>query len=783
MTAGVTRNVISRLLLAATALAPLAASAQDPPAESARLRYDLRPGDHLIYRQTLERELDNRKPYGLREPPARPWGEPIQTAARAEWTAHLLVAGAPDGAPIVGIQRNRTRAELLRFQVGGDNRLEASRAGFEARHRNTAVTGQALQIDSTGRLRRPLGVMREWTSSMLWAATGLVALPTGEVTPGQRFAADNPLGFAWQAEAWEAIGSERCLRVSGAASASLLIPRGDDPGDVFRVRYWFCPARGVVQRLEMSGEYPGANFEKIAERVTFELIDARRGESAATWLANPETREALVAAWQLDDALPLHPSALEVLLDAGEPRLERAVLSLAWRRGIVLPAASVASRLEHPDPRVRTLAVRLLGRLDPQGAPPLVQRLTSDSSAFVREAARQLLTSPPDRLLPAGAVLGSCSVDSAWVDARIRTISRPIHPVGTFIKGMTSGPRPGWPFIIRVPDDYRGDRPVPLLVYLAGNAGGALEGMQIVNDSLERTGYLIVYPNAGEWWWRDSSAVMVSALLDEVQRQFAVDPRRIYLTGLSNGGTGTFHYATLFPHKLTAAVSTMGAGIFQPGMTEDERPFPRNTLALPLAFLHGEDDKVISPETTRRTVQLLGDRVAPVETHYLKGKGHELGIGREEGHTLAFFERYVTRTPARAVHLQTRSDLFRRQGWVEILERQGVALAAGAATDAEARRLVTGLLGRAASATVEGEITPDNEIRLRATGVQRLRLLLRRDLLAPARPVRVRINDVQVFSGDVPPDCAVRDRSLRESPDPFLAYDAEVALTVPARQE
>jgi hypothetical protein len=368
------------------------------------------------------------------------------------------------------------------------------------------------------------------------------------------------------------------------------------------------------------------------------------------------------------------------------------------------------------------------------------------------------------------------------VDARIRTIARPPQPAGTFIRGITTGPRRGWPFVVRVPDDYRGDRPVPLLVYLAGNAGGALEGMQIVNDSLERTGYLVVYPNSGEWWWRDSSAVMVSGLLDEIQRQYAVDPRRIYLTGLSNGGTGTFHYATLFPHKLTAAVSAMGAGVFQPFTPEEERPYPRNTTALPLAFVHGEADSIIEPETTRRTVQLLGPRVAPVETHYLKGRGHDLGIGREDGLTLAFFDRFRIRAPARAIHLQTRNDLFRRQGWVEILEREGVTLAAGATTNREARELVTGLLGRLSSATVEGEIRPDNEIRLQTKGVRRLRLLLRRDLLVPARPLKVRINDVQVFNREVPPDCAVRERSLQESPDPFLAYDAELVLSVPASQ-
>jgi hypothetical protein len=772
--------VIGFLLLAAALTVPLA-SAQDP-ARSARLRYDLKPGDHLIYRQTLEREIDNRKPYGLRQPPPRPYGDPIQTAARAEWTAHLVVVRGPGGTVVVGVQRNRTRAELLRYRVGDADRLAENRPAFDARHQNTSITAQALEVDSVGQLHRPLGVVREWPSKVLWAATEIVALPAGPVSPGDRFTADNPLGFSWQVEAWDTAGGASCLRVSGGASATLLIPRADEPGDVFRIRYWFCPARGLVRRLEMSSEYPSANFEKVVERVRFDLVEARRGESPDAWLASADTREAVVATWQIEDALAVDPAALELLLDAGEPRLERAVLSLAWRRGVPLPAASVAARLEHPDPRIRRLAVRLLGRLDPDGAPALVKRVASDSDAFVREAAGAVLAPPPGPALSTEATLGFCSVDSAWVDARIRAISRPPQPVGTFIRGITAGPHRGWPYMVRVPDDYRGERPVPLLIYLAGNAGSAIEAVQIVNDSLERTGYLVVYPNSGEWWWRDSSAVMVDGLIDEVQRQFAVDPRRIYLTGLSNGGTGTFHYATLFPHKLTAAVSAMGAGVFQPFTPDEERPYPRNTLALPLAFLHGEDDKIIEPETTRRTVQMLGQRVAPVETHYLKGKGHELGIGREEGLTLAFFERYTTRTPARVVHLQTRSDAFLRQGWVEILEREGVALAAGATTNPDARQLVTGLLGRVSSSTVEGRIGPGNDIRLQAAGVRRLRLLLRRDLLDPSRPVRVRVNDVQVFNGDVPPDCAVRDRSLKESPDPFLAYDAELTLTVPGQQ-
>jgi hypothetical protein len=777
--------IISVLLTATLFVRPLAgrmAGMQEPSAP-ALLRYGLEPGDHLVYRQTLERETDNRKPYGLREPPAKPYGDPVQVSVRAEWIAHLVVSPAPAGAIVVGIQRTRTRAELLRFRVGDTDRLAENRAAFEARHANTVVIAHAIEADSAGQLRRPLSVVREWPSKILWAATEIVALPPGPIMPGDGFTAENPLGFSWQVEGWDIAGGESCIRISGGSSATLLVPRADEPGDVFRIRYWFCPSRGVVRRLELSGEYPGANFEKVVERITFELMELRRGESPPSWLASVDVREALVAAWNLEAALPVYPAAFELLLDAGEPRLERAVLSLAWQRGIPLPPGSLAPRLDNPDPRIRRLAVRLLARLDPAGASTLVQRIANDSNAFVREVAGGVLNPVQDGALTKEAALGSCSVDSAWVNARIKSTSRGPQPAGTFIRGMASAPRRGWPYIVRIPEDYDGDQPFPLLVYLAGNAGSALEAVQLVNDSLERTGYVVVYPNSGEWWWRESAAVMVSDLIDEVQQQYAVDPRRIYLTGLSNGGTGTFHYATLFPHRLTAAVSAMGAGVFQPSTPEEERPYARNTLALPLAFIHGEDDRIIEPETTRRTVQMLGRRVAPVEAHYLKGKGHELGIGRENGLTLAFFERHTTRKPARAVHLQTRSNAFLRQGWVEILEREGVVLAADTTSSAEAREVVTKLLRAAAFATVEGIIGPANDIQLRSTGVRKLRLLLRRDLIEPAQPVRVRINGVQVFNAEVPPDCAARDRSLGESPDPFLAYDAELILKVPQRGE
>ncbi|HEU5171250.1 MAG TPA: dienelactone hydrolase family protein [Gemmatimonadales bacterium] len=771
---------MTRFLLLAAALLPTAAGAQNAPAEPVSLRHELRPGDHLVYREALEREIDNRRPYGLRNPPDRPYGEKAEITARAEWTAHLLVVGSPGDNPVVGMQRNRGRAELVRYRVDGRDRLEQGRAAFEERHRNTTVTGHATQVSTTGALRRPLSLGREWPSKVLWGVSEIVPLPAAPVRAGDRWTVDNPLGFAFRAVRWTTLGEESCLEVEGTATPDLLVPRSDGARDLLRIRYWFCPAAGLVYRLELTAEYPGANLEKITERLTFELTGRRRGEPIDAWLGNGETREAVLAAWLLDDALPVDSAALIALLAGADPRIDRPVLALAFRRGIGLSSAAIARRLDSPHPRVRTLAVRLLGRIAPDEAGPLLERAAADSDSFVRQAAREILQPAPPSLVSPDA-LGFCGIDSAWTALRIASTRRPPAPPGPALRGMATERYRGWPYIVSVPDDYLGDRPVPLLIYLAGNAGSAIEGMQIVHEWLDPTGYLVVYPNSGEWWWNDPAAAMVEALIEEVQRSFAVDARRIYLTGLSNGGSGAFYYSTLWPHRLTAAVSAMGAGVFLPGVDERDRPFAANTATLPLAFLHGEQDKVILPETTRRTLRLLGERRAPLETHFYPDLGHGIVIGRsDEGRTLAFLERFARQVPPRYVRFETYDlERIRRQYWLDVLERTApAALAAAERMSSDARQVLAPLLKRDTVA-VEGEISADNEIRLRTRGVERLRLLLRRDLLAPGRPVRVRVNDRQVFAGEAPPDCAVRDRSLRETADPFLAYDAELVVDVP----
>ena len=60
-------------------------------------------------------------------------------------------------------------------------------------------------------------------------------------------------------------------------------------------------------------------------------------------------------------------------------------------------------------------------------------------------------------------------------------------------------------------------------------------------------------------WIAETEAL--DLLFDEITARYAIDPGRIYLTGLSMGGYGAWHYAVLHPQRFAAVVP-----IFAPGL-------------------------------------------------------------------------------------------------------------------------------------------------------------------------------------------------------------------------
>ncbi len=89
---------------------------------------------------------------------------------------------------------------------------------------------------------------------------------------------------------------------------------------------------------------------------------------------------------------------------------------------------------------------------------------------------------------------------------------------------------------------------------------------------------------------------MVLDLIDNLCREFSIDQRRIYLTGLSQGGYGTWDLICRQPNLFAAAIPVCGGG--DPSQA-------RKLVSLPIWAFHGGADSVVPPERSRDMIDAI----------------------------------------------------------------------------------------------------------------------------------------------------------------------------------
>jgi len=114
--------------------------------------------------------------------------------------------------------------------------------------------------------------------------------------------------------------------------------------------------------------------------------------------------------------------------------------------------------------------------------------------------------------------------------------------------------------------------------------------------------FMVVAPQCphDEVW--DSNALL--ALLDDVTREFRPDPARIYVTGLSMGGYGTWKLGLRQPARFAAIAPICGGGSIA-DVTTALRTDPAALQRLPVWAFHGAKDRVVPPRESERLVNAL----------------------------------------------------------------------------------------------------------------------------------------------------------------------------------
>ncbi|QUJ66503.1 prolyl oligopeptidase family serine peptidase [Photobacterium sp. GJ3] len=124
-------------------------------------------------------------------------------------------------------------------------------------------------------------------------------------------------------------------------------------------------------------------------------------------------------------------------------------------------------------------------------------------------------------------------------------------------------------YFLDLPPASQRDGKYPLVLVLHG--GGRGDGLSVakhfgLSALAARDGSILVYPNGLDGFWRDGrdqrfrdngdrpvdDVAFISALIDRLIAQQRVDPKRVYVTGISNGGMMAFRLGCELSQKLTA---------------------------------------------------------------------------------------------------------------------------------------------------------------------------------------------------------------------------------------
>jgi predicted peptidase len=144
----------------------------------------------------------------------------------------------------------------------------------------------------------------------------------------------------------------------------------------------------------------------------------------------------------------------------------------------------------------------------------------------------------------------------------------------------------------------------------------------LVGPALADLGAILVAPDAlnGGPWSTPENEDAVLLLVDSVMRSYAIDPKKVIVTGFSMGGAGTWHFAGKYPDRFSAAVPVAGR--------------PPSTAAgwrVPVFAVHSRSDRVVPIDATEKRIDELKRAGVNAELVVLESPTHYQTRAHVEG--------------------------------------------------------------------------------------------------------------------------------------------------------
>jgi predicted peptidase len=162
-------------------------------------------------------------------------------------------------------------------------------------------------------------------------------------------------------------------------------------------------------------------------------------------------------------------------------------------------------------------------------------------------------------------------------------------------------------YLLHIPEGYGTEigKKWPLIVFLHGlkQRGNKISviahvGLPKMITALRDFPFFVISPQCPlrTFWDRPKTAVKVKETIDRVVGDYDIDTGRLYLTGYSMGGYGTWYIAALYPDLFAAIIPICGGGNVETA---------KKIAHIPTWVFHGKKDSVVSIKKSYKMVDAL----------------------------------------------------------------------------------------------------------------------------------------------------------------------------------
>jgi predicted esterase len=344
--------------------------------------------------------------------------------------------------------------------------------------------------------------------------------------------------------------------------------------------------------------------------------------------------------------------------------------------------------------------------------------------------------------------------------------------------------------VVDVPAAYRPDARWPVRIQLHGGVSrpADADARAVSPNRIQGEEAIYLHPRGfakAEWWHLNQYENMV-ALLDWVTRTYNVDENRVYMTGVSDGATGSYFYAMKLTTPFSAFLPLNGnmRVLATPGTRANGQMYAGNLVNKPLFIVNGGRDPLYPLVAVTPHVEMIEAAGAQVEFRPQPEAGHDTSWWPAER---SHFEAFVTAHP-RQPHPESlsweseRTDRYNRAHWL-VINELGRRPADDAALEDVNRFTASGGEQRMFARTwPSGRVDArrnGNTFDVRTRGVTRFTLLLSPDVIEFSAPIVVRVNGNVASSGPLHESVRTLLEWHARDHDRTMLYTAELSVKVP----